>query len=287
MRGLPRHWIAIRLSAKFTIVCGHVTILSRTDPVLEVPMTEKPPEKSRMLLSMVALDTPSLPVPQEMLETLASLSGTTVNAEAVEARRAALAFPLGGNTAAVALMPAPIPWSNLEGPCETAWWWPEAGERMRGHNSHLLVALGGESGDAVRRSLALTHLTAAVAAHVDAAGIYWGGGRLVHDPQVFLEEARSASPENLPLHLWIDFRIEPNDDGTLRLFTTGMKALDKMEIEIPHSRHEASGALRLRLLDCRLHPFSRRGDSRRPHRRPPRGRKSSGRACALDVGQHR
>jgi hypothetical protein len=112
---------------------------------------------------------------------------------------------------------------------------------MRGHNSHLLVALGGESGDAaVRRSVALTHLTAAVAAHVDAAGIYWGGGALVHDPQVFLEEARNTSPQNLPLHLWIDFRIESNDDGTLRLFTTGMRAFDTMEIEIPRSRHEAT-----------------------------------------------
>ena len=201
-------------------------------------MAEKPPEKSRMLLSMVALDTPSLPLQQEMLETLASLSGTAVKPKTVEAQESTLTFPFGDNTAAVALVPAPIPWSNLEGPCETAWWWPEAGARMRGHNSHLLVGLGGEGGDAVRRSLALTHLTAAVAAHVDAAGIYWGGGGLVHDPQVFLEEARSASPENLPLHLWIDFRIEANDDGTLRLFTTGMKALDKMEIEIPRSRHE-------------------------------------------------
>ena len=247
-------------------------------------MAEKPPEKNRMLLSMVALDTPSLPRQREMLETLASLSGMTVDPKAVEAKEGALAFPLGGNTAAVALMPAPIPWSNLEGPCETAWWWPEAAERMRGHNSHLLVALGGESGDAVRRSLALTHLTAAVAAHVDAAGIYWGGGTLVHDPQVFLEEARSASPENLPLHLWIDFRIEANDDGTLRLFTTGMKALDKMEIEIPHSRHEPSGGLQLRLLDRRLHPFSRRGDPRRPHGRPPRGGKSSRPRMPLPCG---
>ncbi len=201
-------------------------------------MAEKLPEKGCMLLSMVALDTPSLPKQQRMLETLASLSGTVVETKAVEAKESTLAFPLGGNTAAVALMPVPIPWSNLEGPCETARWWPEAGERMRGHNSHLLVALGRESGDAVQRAVALTHLTAAVAAHVDAAGIYWGGGRLVHDPQVFLKEARSAAEENLPLHLWIDFRIEANDDGTLRLFTTGMKALDKMEIEIPHSRRE-------------------------------------------------
>ncbi|MGO9112903.1 MAG: hypothetical protein ACLP9L_27025, partial [Thermoguttaceae bacterium] len=159
-------------------------------------MTGKPPEESRMLLSLVALDTPSLPAEQKLLETLASLSGTSVKAKTVGAKESTLTFPFGDNPAAVALVPAPIPWSNLEGPCETAWWWPEAGARMQGHNSHLLVALGSESGDAVRRSLALTHLTAAVAAHVDAAGIYWGGGGLVHDPQVFLEEARNASPKS-------------------------------------------------------------------------------------------
>ncbi len=200
-------------------------------------MAEKPPETSRMLLSMVALDRPSLPPPEEMFETLAALAGTAERPKDIKANEGNLAFLLGGNAVAMALMPSPILWSNLEGPCETAWWWPEAGEKMRGHNSHLLVALGAESGDAVRRSLALTYLTAAVAAHVDAAGIYWGGGALVHDPRVFLEEARRASPQSLPLHLWIDFRIESNDDGTLRLFTTGMKAFEKLEIEIPHSRH--------------------------------------------------
>jgi len=204
----------------------------------ESSMAEKSPEKSRLLLSMVALDTPSLPRQEEMLKTLASLSGITVSPLTVEAQESTLAFPLDGNTAAVAILPAPIPWSNLEGPCETAWWWPDASEKMRAHNSHLLVALRGESGNAARQSIALTHLTAAVAAHVDAAGIYWGGGALVHDPQVFLEEARNASENNLPLHLWIDFRIESNDDGTLRLFTTGMKTFDRMEIEIPHSGRE-------------------------------------------------
>lgn len=197
-------------------------------------------EKNRMLLSMVALDTPSLPLPPQLLASLASLSGTAVNPQALQATESTLAFPLGGNRAAVALVPAPIPWSRLEGPCETAWWWPAASASMRGHNSHLLLALGGEEGDAVQRSVAFTHFVAAVAAHVDAAGVFWGGGGLVHEPRVFLEEARRASPEKLPLHLWIDFRIETNDDGTLRLFTTGMQALDKMEIEIPSSRREST-----------------------------------------------
>jgi hypothetical protein len=195
------------------------------------------PEKRRMLLSMVALDTPSLPRQEEVHATLTALSGADAHPKTVEARESALVFSFDCYSAAVALVRSPIPWANLEGPCETAWWWPDSVAKMRGHNSHLLVALQVEGGSAVRRAVTLTHLTAAAAAHVDAAGIYWGGGGLVHDPHAFLEEARSASPENLPLRLWIDFRIEDNEDGTLHLFTTGMKALDKMEIEIPQSRH--------------------------------------------------
>ena len=206
-------------------------------------MTEKSPQKRPMLLSVVALDTPSLPRHAEMLETLSILSGQCVNPDVVTARETTLAFPWGGSMAAVVLVPAPLPWSNLEGPCETAWWWPEARASMRGHDSHLLVALGNDDGDPIRRSLALTHLTAAAATHVHAAGIFWNGGGLVHDPQVFLAEARNASPTKLPLYLWIDFRIENNDDGTLRLFTTGMKALEKLEIEIPRSRHTAQELL--------------------------------------------
>src|SRR5689334_22912247 len=38
-----------------------------------------------------------------------------------------------GGHLAVSLMPAPIPWSSLEGPCATSWWWPQATAQMRGH----------------------------------------------------------------------------------------------------------------------------------------------------------
>ena len=200
-------------------------------------------QKSRIYLSMILLDRPSLPPPQELLSTLAALGETSADSATVETTEKTLAFRLGSETAALALMPGPAPWSNLEGPCATAWWWPEAKARLAGHRSHLLVALMGDSRDAVARSLSLTRLTAVAAAQVDAAGIFWGGGSLVHDVPAFLEEARGASIENLPLHLWIDFRVERNDDGTHRLFTTGMKALGKLELEIPHSRQEPSELL--------------------------------------------
>lgn len=194
------------------------------------------PDKSKPLLAMVALREPSLPAPAALLGSLKAVPDLAVDLNSVQAKENSLFIGLGGHPAAVGLMPVAIPWSDLEGPCATAWWWPEANERMRNHNSHLLVFLGGDTGNPIQRHIALTHLTAAVASHTNSQGIYWGGGRLVHASEVFIEQAQNLSPGDLPLYLWIDFRIELNDDGSYRLFTTGMKEFGKMEIEIPHSR---------------------------------------------------
>jgi hypothetical protein len=198
-------------------------------------MSQNSPEKTRPLLAMVALHTPTMPSPAVLTQSFEALSGISVDLTSLQAKEGNVVFRLGNDRAAIALMPAPIPWSNLEGPCATAWWWPDATKKMKYHASHILVALLGETGDLIQRYITLTRLTAVVTAHVDAAGIYWGGGALVHDPQVFIEQAKNISLGNPPLHLWIDFRVEQNEDGSCRLFTTGMKAFHHMEIEIPHS----------------------------------------------------
>ena len=199
-------------------------------------MTSNLSETSKILLAMVPLDTPSAPRQRELFDTLTTLSGKRIDPKSVVAKEETLAFTLDGDRAAVALLPSPIPWPQIEGPCETAWWWPEAGAKLQGHTSHLIVAHSsdGES-DVLQRAVTLTHLVAAAAAHVDSAGVFWVGGGLVHDPRIFLEEARKGSLDNLPLHLWVDFRIEQIEEGTVRLFTTGMQSLGRMEIEIPHS----------------------------------------------------
>lgn len=194
------------------------------------------PAKARPLLALVALKTSSLPPPHALLANLKTVPGIAVDLGSLKVQGTTFAFGLGNDQAAVALMPVAIPWSDLEGPCATAWWWPEATERMKGHANHVLAALVGDTGNLIQRHITLTHLTALIASHTEALGVYWGGGRLVHDPQVFVEQAQNISPERLPLHLWIDFRVEPNDDGTYRLYTTGMGALGLMEIEIPRSR---------------------------------------------------
>ena len=201
-------------------------------------MAETEQEKNRVLLAMVALNSPSMPRAGALLAGLRAVPDIDLDLGSLKESDGNIVFGLGKDRAAAALVPTPIAWSALEGPCATAWWWPEASEKMKSHTSHVLVALAGGSSNLVQRHVTLTHLTAAVAAHTDAAGIYWSSGTLVHEPQAFIEQARVLSPDNLPWPLWIDFRVEGNDDGSCRLFTTGMKSFDKPEIEIPRSRRE-------------------------------------------------
>jgi hypothetical protein len=187
------------------------------------------------LLAMVALNTPTLPSPAALKASFNTLSGIAIDLQSLHSKDGNMVFDLGNDKAGIALMSAPIPWANLEGPCATAYWWPDAAEKMKKHTSHILIALVGEKGNLVRRSITLTHLTAAIALNTDVAGIYWGGGALVHEPRAFIEQAKNLSSHDLPLNLWVDFRLEPNEDGSHRLFTTGMRRFNHEEIEIVHS----------------------------------------------------
>jgi hypothetical protein len=142
---------------------------------------------------------------------------------------------LGGNLA-VSLMPAPIPWSELEGPCATAWWWPAAEQVMRPHKFHFIVALIGGQIDPVERRVILTRVVREVVKGADAVGVYWGEGTLVHDPVKFVQDTASVSGTDIPGPLWIDVRVEPTDSDALRCFTTGLAPLGFHEIEVDKSR---------------------------------------------------
>jgi hypothetical protein len=141
-------------------------------------------------------------------------------------------FNFGEATAAVTFLPMPIPWEQLEGPCATAWYWPEAADALRSHPRHILVTLIDEGRDSIDKAWRLTKLTAAVAACADADGIFWGPGRMVHPPGAFIDLSRDMTREHLPLYLWIDFRIEGVGADTFRLYTTGMEPLGQKEIEV-------------------------------------------------------
>jgi len=199
-------------------------------------------ESPTPLLAMVALRSSSFPSAGNILESLRRIAPDAEIGEPTEGCDA-LAFELNGNDAAVGLMPKHIPWHELEGPCATAWWWPEATEAMRDHTHHAIVFLAGEEGSAAARHVDLTHLTAAVAETTDSAGIYWGGGTVVHKPEHFVDEAKQLSRGDVAPHLWIDMRLEQNDDESYRFFTTGMLQFDKPEIEIERTEKSPQDVL--------------------------------------------
>ncbi|KKM60397.1 hypothetical protein LCGC14_1542240 [marine sediment metagenome] len=158
-----------------------------------------------------------------------------------------LSFRVGSFDIILAKMPAPIPWSDLEGPCATSTLWPKAGEQVKGHEIHWIVTVSGESSP-LELSTLLTQVTASVmAACPSALGVYWGNARLVVPKNIFIDFAKEVLPHGPPLHIWVDFRVGKDTEKSSSGFTSGMAALGHLEFEAQGSP-EPPGELRERLL---------------------------------------
>jgi len=145
-------------------------------------------------------------------------------------------FVLDDESVTVMLLPSQYPLDDLEGPMETSLLWPEEEpiERLRKHQTHLLIAVAGGEGAAIRRRMLLTAVTGLAAGQQGVMAVYWPEATHLVYPPLFAEMAAEiASSEAPPLWLWLDLRVFRNDDGTSGLFTTGLRSLGFMEIEIP------------------------------------------------------
>ncbi len=133
----------------------------------------------------------------------------------------------------LSLMPGPIPWSDLEGPCATSVLWRDAAKVLKPHRAHLLVTIMfDDARSPIDISKLLTQVTASVLETCNAAlGVYWCNATLVVQPELFRDFAVKLLPSGPPIHIWVDFRIGPNEQGKMSGFTTGLRALGHMEIE--------------------------------------------------------
>ena len=183
-------------------------------------------------LALAALDQPMLPDVDELTQYVEQHFKDAPPLNASKTSDGLITCTLGDYTAGVTLVPRSIPWSQLEGPCATAWYWPDAAQSLRDHAAHLMITLVDEGGPAVEKSMRLTELAAASASASPAAGVFWGPSCLVHPTGAFLEQAVQMQPADLPLFLWIDFRIEQIEEGAARLYTTGLEALGQTELEV-------------------------------------------------------
>ncbi len=159
-----------------------------------------------------------------------------------------LTFDLGDQVHVfLTLMRSPIPWSDLEGPCATSVLWKDAAEVLRDHQAHLLVTIMFEDElPPIEKSVFLTQVTASVVNTCESAlGVYWCNATLVIQPKLFHDFAIRVMPVGPPIHIWVDFRVGPNEQGTTSGFTTGLESLGLMELETENAS-DPPGELRER-----------------------------------------
>ena len=145
-----------------------------------------PETNTNLWLSMISLAGQDAPEADDIVDALRRDWPGLENVSVSESCGRLATITIDEAVAAVTHIPTPIPWSQLEGPCAVAWYWPQAEAALRSHDSHLLVTLVDECRSPLEKSIRLTQITAAIASVSAApAGVFWGPGRLVHNPADF------------------------------------------------------------------------------------------------------
>ncbi|MEC9477273.1 MAG: DUF4261 domain-containing protein [Planctomycetota bacterium] len=91
----------------------------------------------------------------------------------------------------------------------------------------------------VQSALLLTRVTQVLGSVLGAIAVYWDASTAVHSWEAFDESCLQMSPENLPIRIWVDFRLWEASDGTRGLVTRGLSTLGQRELEVIGSSSSA------------------------------------------------
>jgi hypothetical protein len=199
--------------------------------------------KSGIALAMIALREPQLPSADEVVNYINKHwpnERSFGTAETVDD----IIFFTGenGEIAFVSLTPFPIPWGDLEIPCQTAFQWPEACEQLKKMNSHAVVSVVRQDDNTVEAHKRNTMLVQAVSALSSSLGIYWGEAETVWSPEGF-ENSSLAMDSDPPYLLWVGLKMAREDDGKTSAYTVGMNRFGVMNVEVLYSNSELMDVL--------------------------------------------
>jgi len=186
----------------------------------------------RSLVALVALrQAPPLSAPR-LVASLGELWPGGPAADHVRQRENVISFFLGEEKVVLSRMPVAIPPDDLAGPCRAAWYWPQAAQALAGHLAHDLVVVVPASADRRKAALCLTKVIAAELGTSPAVGVFWGTSGQVHAPRAFAQAAAGATPQRLPVQLWVAFHLSRESDTTHSLYTSGLEDFGYLEIEV-------------------------------------------------------
>lgn len=156
---------------------------------------------------------------------------TTPTPSKPEEKENTISMKVGDADVIYGIMPAPIPWSDLEGPCSTSWIWPDAAEQLREQAEHVIVTVTFK-GDPIERAKILTQATSALLACCDSAiGVMWPTSTVVMSAKMFQDFAVKMLPHHPTTYIWVDFRAMPGEQDKTQGFTQGLAELGLMDME--------------------------------------------------------
>lgn len=91
----------------------------------------------------------------------------------------------------------------------------------------------------VQSALLLTRITQSLGSVLGAVGVYWDASTSVHSWNAFDDSCLQMSMDNLPIRIWVDFRLWESSDGTRGLVTRGLSTLGQRELEVIGSSSSA------------------------------------------------
>lgn len=156
-----------------------------------------------------------------------------------------LVFGVDGMTAAVSLLPMPIPHGEAVERAKCNYLWGEAVEAAGAHRGHIVVTVLAEEEELRNAAILQVKLVCSACRQQGVLGIYANG--TVYDPDFYLGYGGLLREDELPLPdlVWVGLY---RDEEGLNAYTDGLSAFGKDEIEVLSSKAQP-GELRSFLYD--------------------------------------
>ncbi|GGH56814.1 hypothetical protein HNQ91_000082 [Filimonas zeae] len=146
-----------------------------------------------------------------------------------------LLLNIEGAAVAISTVTQPIAPGDIQTAAKRAYEWPAVLNDVKGHQSHLVVAVSeNKTDDVLKHFVILTDVLCALLRTTEAVGVYMPSQQLLIAKEVYLDEAEDMDEDYFPLNLWMYFAVQAGDKGVSG-YTNGLKDFGKAELEIVDS----------------------------------------------------
>lgn len=188
--------------------------------------------KNDILLSMPLFKNGDRYQLESVIDHLKTFWGATVTSVSGDDDTAS--FDINSEMVALAYMPVPVPWGDIQGTAQYAYNWMTAEQDLKDHTGHAIVSVMAGKKSPLERFRILSQLLYSVLLTSNSVGIYQGGETLLIQRELYLEIAEDLKQGEIPVPAWIYIGLRKAENGN-SAYTYGLTNFRKQEMEVLNS----------------------------------------------------